>query len=100
MRTRCSRRCADAVSRVGRTFRSAVSAGPKAGLTADISPREPLRLFGEERAIVCVRFDVDESAHAVMTEAAELRAGNFVIADPVRNEPHRRIEAGNRILLH
>src|SRR5205814_2035158 len=41
-----------------------------------------------------------EAAHPVMTQSAQLRARDFVIADAVGNEPHRRIEARDHILLH
>ena len=35
-----------------------------------------------------------------MTQAAQLRAGDLVVADPVRDEPHRDVETGHRVLLH
>src|SRR5262245_22658655 len=59
-----------------------------------------LCLSGQKRLVVGLRLDVDETAHAVMTEAAQLRAGDFVVADSIGNEPDRNVEAGNGVLLH
>src|SRR5262245_39838898 len=54
----------------------------------------------EELFVVGLRPDVDEAAHPVVAKAAQLRAGDLVVADAVWNEPHRDIETGHGILLH
>ena len=41
-----------------------------------------------------------EPAHPEVAEAAQLRAGDLVLADAIRDEPDRDAHAGNRVLLH
>src|SRR5206468_1912171 len=47
--------------------------------------------------VVGLALDRHEAAHPEVTEAAQLRAGDLVLADAVRDEPHRDSECSTRI---
>src|SRR5712692_5842497 len=44
--------------------------------------------------------DSHEAAHAVMTETAQLGAGDLVVAGTIGNEPDGNVHPGDRVLLH
>src|SRR5438876_991800 len=62
--------------------------------------RQVLRFVGEPGLVVGSALDVDETAHAVMAEAAQLRTGDLVLADAVRDEPDGDVESRDSVLFH